>query len=551
VRRSNTGDEKGMYFLGISGGFRPGNRDGAACLVRDGRIIAAAEEERFTRIKHSPGCIPLNAIRYCISEAGISFSQIDEVVFAGATYKDIKNKLNRFFVFNFGTGPKIKLVEHHIAHAASAFFVSGFESSNILTMDLSGDGISTLMAYGKGRGITKLKEFPRSNSLGAFYNIITQYLGFRRNTDEYKVMGLASYGKPSLDLSWLLKASSDGYVFNKSAIVKVRAGESFPSVQEPMYSGYFLNKLKRPRKSGTLINKYHMDLAESAQKKLESVICRLAEQTYVKTKNRNFCIAGGVGLNCVANAKLKELPFVDNVFVQPASNDAGLAMGCALKAAADKGFKFKRLRHVYYGPGYSNRQIENTLKHVKSSYRRCANLPGFVAKKLSEGNIIGWFQGRMEYGPRALGARSILADPRSKGMKDRVNHTVKFRESFRPFAPSILVEHANEYFVNCENAPFMTINFTARRDKRNKIPAVVHVDGTSRVQTVSRKNSVRYYDMIKEFYRITSIPIVLNTSFNVREEPVVCTPYQAIATFYESGLDYLAIGDFILKKDAI
>ncbi|MDP2905985.1 MAG: carbamoyltransferase C-terminal domain-containing protein [Candidatus Omnitrophota bacterium] len=537
-----------MHILGLSGGFRQGNMDGAACLIRGNSIIAAAEEERFARIKHAPGLIPLNAIKYCLSEAKISIREVDLLVFSGSTYKGIKDKLRSYFLFRFGSCPEIALVEHHLAHASSAFFVSGFKDAGILTMDLSGDGISTLLAYGKGPKITKLREFRRPNSLGAYYNLVTQYLGFNRNNDEYKVMGLSSYGKPVFDLSWLLKKDAAGYIFNLNAMRKVPAGQSFPSMQEPLYSRSFLNHFTRPRVPGSRITRYHMDFAASAQNLLEDVIVHLAVELYRLTGSRNLCVAGGVGLNCVANARLRKLPFVDNIFIPPASSDAGMAMGSALKIAVGHGCKFERLSHAYYGPGYSNTDIERALKHIKCDFRRCDNVASFTAKKISEGKIIGWFQSRMEYGPRALGARSILADPAPADMKDRINHLVKFRESFRPFAPSILEEQAAQYFDGASDAPFMTMNFDARKDKINKMRAVVHVDGTSRVQTVKRSVNPIYYDMIKHFYRLSSTPVVLNTSFNVRDEPVVCTPYQAVASFYQSGLDCLVIGDYILEK---
>jgi len=537
-----------MYILGISGGFRIGNMDAAACLIRDNCIIAAAEEERFIRVKHAPGVIPLNAIRYCLSKAGISIRDVDCLAFAGSTYPVIKERLKRYFIFKLGYCPNIFLVEHHIAHASSAFFVSGFDNACILSMDLSGDGTSTLMAHGQGSKIIKLREFKRPNSLGAYYNIITQYLGFNRNNDEYKVMGLSSYGKPTIDLSWLIKKTPIGYAFNKEAMVKLPAHQPFPSFQEPLYSKKFINRFRYPRLPGSDITKYHMDFAASAQKQLEDVICHLAKLLYQMTECRNICIAGGVGLNCVANAKLRSLPFIDNIFVQPASSDAGLAMGAALKIAVNNRFKFSRLEHVYYGPGYSNREIERILKMTKCSYKFCDDISSFVAKKLSQGYIVGWFQDRMEYGPRALGARSILADPRLKNMKKKINSLVKFRESFRPFAPSILAEYARDYFIDCINSPFMTLNFSCIKEKCHKIPAVVHVDGTSRIQTVTRDANTKYYDLIKEFYNITSIPVILNTSFNVWDEPIVCTPYKAISVFYATGLDFLAIGDFILQK---
>ena len=537
-----------MYILGISGGFRLGNMDSAACLIRDNQIIAAAEEERFVRIKHAPGLIPLQAIKYCLKEGNIKISDIDALVFSGTTYADIEYKLKRFFNFKFGFCPKLYFVEHHVSHAASAFFVSGFESANILTMDLSGDSVSTLMAFGHKDKITKIKEFNRPNSLGAFYNILTQYLGFNRNNDEYKIMGLASYGKPVYNLEWLLKNTAEGYLFNEKAMVELKPGQQFPSFQEPLYSEEFLKRFPHPRLPGSTITKYHMDFAASGQKLLEKIICHLAELLYKTTGSRNLCIAGGVGLNCVANAALRELSFIDNIFIHPAATDAGLAMGSTLKVALDNGFKFGRLKHAYWGTGYSNKEIENVLKQVKCHYKHYADVSKFIARKISQGFIVGWFQGRMEYGPRALGSRSILADPRQKNMKDKVNQIIKFRESFRPFAPSVLEEQAGAYFKNAIESPFMTLKFDVIEKKRKEIPAVVHVDGTSRIQTVTEEGNPLYYRLIEEFYRITGVPVLLNTSFNIREEPIVCTPYQAVSAFYESGLDYLVIGDFILKK---
>lgn len=536
-----------MYILGISGGFRVGNRDCAACLINDNQIIAAAEEERFVRIKHAPGLIPLNAIRYCLKAGKIDISEVDLLVYAGASYNEVKEKLNKCLEFNLGFSPPIELVEHHVAHAASAFFVSGFKESNIITMDLSGDSVATLLAFGKGNNISKIKEFKRPNSIGAFYNIITQYLGFIRQSDEYKVMGLSSYGKPRYDLSWLIDKTEEGYLFNTKYMVNIE-GHPFPSVQEPLYNEAFLRRLKTPRESFEKITSYHQDIAASAQRKLEEIALHLLELVHRETGSKNLCIAGGVGLNCVMNNKLLHSPLVENIFIQPAASDAGLALGCCLKIASQRGKKFDKMSHAYYGPEYSDNEIENAIKISKVPYTYHRDISGFVAKILSKGAIVGWFQGRMEYGPRALGARSILGDPRRKNMKDRINHLVKFRESFRPFAPSVLAEYASDYFVNTFDAPFMTLNFDVIKEKQKKIPAVVHVDGTSRVQTVTKQDNPRYYALIREFYNLTGVPLVLNTSFNVREEPIVCTPFQAVATFYESGLDYLAIGDFILEK---
>jgi len=535
------------YILGISGGFRPGNRDGAACLIKDSEIVAAAEEERFVRIKHAPGLIPLNAIKYCLKEANIDITSIDLLLYAGISHSDMKDRLKRCLEFNLGFSPPIELVEHHIAHAASSFFASGFEKSNIITMDLSGDSISTLLAFGDGNKITKIKEFKRPNSIGAFYNVITQYLGFTRQSDEYKVMGLSSYGKPSHDLSWLINKTGDGYSFNTQSIVNVD-GKPFPSVQEPLYSEEFLKRFKNPRKADEKITPYHQDIAASAQERLEDIVLHLLELLHRETGSKNLSIAGGVGLNCVMNSRLLRSPWVENIFIQPASGDAGLALGACLQIASQAGKKFKGMTLAYYGPKYSNEEIEKILKITKVSYYYHEDVSGFVAERLSKGAIVGWFQGRMEYGPRALGSRSILADPRQKDMKDKVNMAIKFRESFRPFAPTILSEFGAEYFEDFIDSPFMTLNFKARKEKSHLIPAVVHVDGTSRVQSINRDINPRYYDMIHKFYQITSIPLILNTSFNIRNQPIVCTPQDAISTFFGTGMDYLAIGDFIVEK---
>jgi carbamoyltransferase len=540
-----------MNILGISGGIRQGNQDGAAALIRDNMIVASAEEERFTGIKHSPGVLPENAIRFCLKEAGITIEDVDQVTFPGATYQNFEEILEDFFKFRLNHSPHIQLIDHHHAHAASAFYVSGFAEAMILTMDLSGDNKSTTMSYGHDNKIETIREFLKPNSLGLFYSCITEYLGFQYDTDEYKVMGLSSYGKPEYDLSWFVRQDPENgeYSFDPSYVMQgIKPGASHPSKQLKLGSDVLWQKLGHPRRRGEPITDHHANVAASAQRHLENIAINLVTWLHQNTGSRKLCLAGGVALNCVMNQKLRALPFIDEIYIQPAASDAGLAIGGAVAVAVDAGYRFPKMRHAFLGPSFSDDEIEKSLNTFGVRYTKVEDIAKTAAQKVAEGKIVGWFQGKMELGPRALGARSIIADPRDASMKDKVNELVKFREEFRPFAPSILAERVRDFFEDGGDDPFMVITCDTKEEKKGVIPAVVHVDGTARTQTVEKPTNCLYYRMISEFCKLTDVPVVLNTSFNIKGQPVVLNPQQAISTFFGTGMNCLAIGSFLLEK---
>ncbi len=562
-----------MYILGINGGVRSGNQDASACLLNDGRLVAAAEEERFLRIKFANGVLPKNAIKFCLEFANISIHDISYVVFPGLTYSNIKGILETYFKFNFGYCPEVKLVDHHMAHAASVYYTSGLDESMIITADLTGEGKSTTLCYGADDKISVLKEFRVPNSLGIFYSMVTQYLGFQRDSDEYKVMGLSAYGNSSSsgssnnyaaknDFSWLLRltynnssnsSNGDGhhnmiYSLN-SEFLRLNEDNRTPPRQEPLFSDKFLSKLDRPRRLPDMpIDGYYKNIARSAQEHLEKVALHLLEYLHLKTNSHNLCIAGGVALNVLMNQRLMESKFVDNIYLTSVPGDNGLSLGAAILIAKENGFEIDKYQNPYWGPEYSNEQIEYVLTRAKVRFERLKNISKEVAHLVAQKKIIGWFQGRMELGARALGSRSIISDPRDKDMKDRLNKYVKFREDFRPFAPSVLEEKAQEYFINCKYSPFMAITFNVKPDKVKEIPTPTHVDSTARIQTISKYQNGLYYDLIRNFENKTGIPIVTNTSLNVMNQPICLSPVDALSTFYSTGMDGLAIGNYLLLK---
>lgn len=566
-----------MYILGISA-FQ---HDSSACLLRDGKLLSAVEEERFSRKKHD-GRFPYNAINYCLGDAKISINDVDYVAFFWNPWLNVHRRLFHFIThlpgsINYLKGQtgiyvsawfqmisvrkylrrtegydekkakfKLRWVEHHLAHAASAFFLSPFKEAAILSIDGLGEWASTLMAYGDGEEIKKIKEIYFPHSLGAFYTTITTYLRFKRNSDEYKVMGLSAYGSPVYYEKFkrmLTPGDSATYRINRDYFDYVYGKDRF-------FSKKFVDEFGSPRKEGEEISKRHMDIAASAQKLLEDIIVNLANFLYEQTRKANICIAGGVGLNGIANAKiLKNTPFKD-IYIQPAAYDAGAALGAAYYVY-NKLLGKKRnfsLTDAYYGPSYSDDEIEKELKACKLRYERYEDIARKGAELLAKGRIIGWFHGRMEFGPRALGNRSILADPRNPDMKDTINICVKHREEFRPFAPAILVEHCGEFYDADHPSPFMLLVYNVKDDKKDIIPAVTHVDGTGRVQTVDKSSNRIYRELIEEFYRITGVPVILNTSFNVQGEPIVTTPAEAIRCFYTTGIDCLIMGKFLIEK---
>tara|TARA_B100000674_G_C37904798_1_gene945565 strand:+ start:97 stop:1722 length:1626 start_codon:yes stop_codon:yes gene_type:complete len=539
-----------MNVLGISGNVNTGAQDSAAVIMKNGKLLFAQEEERFTRLKHSVSSLPLQSIKKGLQYCNLTIFDIDVVAYF-AEYYNFRDRLKSFFLHHFNYCPRIVFKNHHLCHAASAFYSSGFKQSCILTSDFSGDGISTGLYYSKNNKIIVHKLFKKPQSLGIFYSIITQILGFRRDSDEYKVMGMSSYGKPTFDLSWLIKKTSSGYSLNENYLNKLNlTGTKLPSKQEPLYNKKILKKINFNPSTIEVYNKNHYDFAASAQKILNEISVSLCKKLKKRFNLQNLCIAGGVGLNCVMNQAILNSKIFKNIFVQPASSDAGTALGAAYLVSNDYGYKFNKLDNVYLGNSYSNYSIKNSLKNSSAKFKEVKYPEKVAAKLISENKIVGWFQGRHEYGPRALGSRSILANPMNKNMKDIINKKVKFREQFRPFAPSCLEEDAKNFFIlnKQKSFPFMTFTVDVKREKKSQIPSVVHIDGTARLQTVSKKQNNIYYRLIKDFKKITKVPIVINTSFNVNGEPIVNTPEQAIAAYFSTGMDALLIGNFYLDK---
>ena len=579
----------------------------AVLLVVDGVPIAMSEEERFSGKKHDSG-FPKNAINFVLKEANISINDLDYVVF----YEKPFIKFDRILKINFSNAPfsprvfinsiknffmdkmwirslinskleisseKILFSEHHLSHAASAFFCSPFEKSAILTVDGVGEWAVTTIGVGQGNKIDILKEINFPHSLGLLYSTFTAFLGFEVNEGEYKVMGMAPYGKPKYveQIKQIIQFSDDGsykldmsyFIFQKSLLRmfskkfvklfdKPRDPKSKFFTKEtgwPIYFGEKPNKEEFEKMS--LVQQKFADMAASIQVVLEEAMIHLANEIHKITKLDKLCIAGGVGLNSCANWKIVQNTPFKEVFVQPAAGDAGGALGAALAVykIGLNGEKKYIMKHAYYGAQYSKEEIEKFLINKKISlvYFPDQELIGKVANFLAEGKVVGWFDGRAEWGPRALGHRSILADPRKEEMKDIVNTKIKFREPYRPFAPSVLVEEAEEYF----DMPNSQIHYPARymlfvskvkEDKRKKIPAITHVDGSARPQLVFRDESPHYYDLIKKFKDITGIPLILNTSFNLKGEPIANTPENAYSTFVRSELDVLVLGNYVIQK---
>ncbi len=551
-----------MIILGITDTVC---QDNAAAIIVDGEIIAMVEEERLNRIKHAPRMLPQKAIQWCLDMARCKIEDVDIIAigfdhpntvlldnmvckvkrtFRGqkvlrGPMEEIRYwKRHRYYLAQLDPylkyRDKVMFVRHHMAHAASSFYLSPFENAGIVSLDGSGGQDAGLIAIGRGTEIEVVRYVDRETSWGELYERFTGALGFKPHSDEGKVMGLAAYGDPE--------------------------GQVFPFIQMPNSGELphydrdgFLKALSeiRPRaKNEYPINGYHEQIAARLQYSLERVVGRLTEILHEKTGFTDLCMAGGTALNCSCNGKLLTLPHVKRIFVQPAAADCGTALGAAVYAHVKLTGERPRTRfnHLYWGPQFTNDEIEGVLKQAKVPYRKVARIGEETAKLLVQNKIVGWFQGRMEVGPRALGGRSIVANPTDPRMKDAVNNNVKFREPWRPFAPSILAEYMEEYFGTKHPSPFMILAFQAREEVKGKIPAALHVDGTGRPQTVEKETNPWYWELIDEFRKLTGVPVVLNTSFNVAGQPIVCTPKDAIGTFYICGLDALAIGDFIVEK---
>lgn len=576
-------------------GINAFHADSAACLIIDGKLISAVEEERFNRVKHWAG-FPIESIKYCLKESNLKISDIDhisinidpkanyfkKILFLikhrpnlklilnrlrnKKKYKSIREIINKEFKGSNFKG-QINNIEHHYAHLSSAFHVSPFEESCVLSVDGFGDFASTAWGYGKKNKIEIDSKIHFPHSLGIFYQALTQFLGFKNYGDEYKVMGLAPYGKPTYveQLKKILLIKKDGafelnldyFKFHKENF-NYRWENGIVEIED-LYTDKIKSLLGADRTQGEELTQFHMDLAHSTQKVYEETFLNILNNLYEKYQNDNLCIAGGCGMNSVANGKIKDNTKFKNIYIQAAAGDAGGAIGAAF-ATYNKILNNKRvfeMKHAYWGTSFNNNQILDCLQNHKKkiedqkcSFTHVSNdneLNKIVAKSISEGNVVGWFQGKMEWGPRALGNRSILGDPRRSNMKDILNLKIKRRESFRPFAPSILREHVSNWFQNDDEVPFMMKVYQIKENKKKDIPAVTHVDGSGRLQTVYEKTNKRYYDLINEFYKLTKVPIVLNTSFN-ENEPIVSNPEEALDCFLRTKMDVLVMENYIIRR---
>jgi carbamoyltransferase len=595
-----------VRILGISAFYH----DSAACLLADGRIVAAAQEERFTRKKHDAS-FPHNAARYCLDAGGIDIGEVDYVAFYDKPFLKFERLLETYLAFaprgfrsfrmamplwlkeklfqkillrdelkKLGPGTDVErllFAEHHQSHAASAFFASPFAEAAVLTMDGVGEWTTTSAGIGRGDRLEILKELHFPHSLGLLYSALTYHLGFKVNSGEYKVMGLAPYGEPKhVDLFFdhLMDLKSDGTFRLDMKYFDYCTGLTMTNEHFDRLFG------SAPRKQDELLTQRHMDVAASLQKVTEEVMLRLARSLARETGARNLCLAGGVALNCVGNGKLLRDGAFERIWIQPAAGDAGGAVGAALAAYhlhagkprdVNGGNGHDAMAGSYLGPSFTQDEIERRLAAAGAAFERCEDdaLIGRTVDGLVAGNAVGWFQGRMEFGPRALGARSIVADPRSPEMQKTLNLRVKYRESFRPFAPAVLREDVADWFELDEESPYMLLvaDVVKRRrrqmtneeqslfgiDKlnvpRSDIPAVTHVDYSARVQTVHRETNPRFHDLLTAFKARTGCPVLVNTSFNVRGEPIVCTPEDAFRCFMGSEIELLVAGNCILRKE--
>ncbi len=538
-----------MNILGIHSGATINQHDPGAAIVRNGELVAACEEERLLRIKSPRGFLPIRSIKYCLEIANIEFKDIDLIIHPGASHEGVADRIVHYLHHYFGTSPEVRLINHQRAHIAGAFYASGFDEAMCMSYDSYGDRLSGAVAIGNSDGIEILDTMAHDNSLGTFYGTMTIYLGFQGDEDEYKVMGLAAYGKEGVDLSRFVHPTNQGY--NVDIENMCRHVVPNATIYEAHYSDALVEHLGQPRRlPGGPIEQFHCDVAYATQRALEACVMSLATKLNEKTGIRKLCVSGGVALNCVANHALLQLPFIDEIFICPPATDRGLAFGCALEGANFVGERVKRPIDMYLGKQYSNEEIRNSLQLTGQSYRVSENPAQEAARMLANGKVIGWFQGRSELGPRALGNRSILADPRPVKMKEEVNAKVKFREEFRPFAPSVLEERAQDLFVMEHPSPFMTITYPVRPEWQERLGAITHVDGTARVQTVSADTNPRFHSLISAFAEETGVPAVLNTSLNARGEPIVEAPIDALRTFNGTGLDAIFLGDCILEKPA-
>jgi len=558
-----------MKILGISYSLH----ESAACLLQEGKLQFACAEERLSGQKQDPR-FPMRAIQACLDFGRLEPRDVDHVAIGwskpGATSRhDLRQmlagrfpvsrtRLERTFLkwikdwrhrggvvdylrkFPEPRG-EFHFIDHHLAHALSAWCVSGFDESAVLVIDGRGASEATTLWHAQNGRIRLLESYDYPNSVGVFYAGITEMLGFVPLSDEWKVMGLASYGKPSFDLSPLISVQEEGY--------KVAGRRFFGSTD---FDNSGLEPVTGPRRNGEELSQRDKDLARSAQDCCERAMLALLRRITKLTGSRRLCLAGGVALNCKANGELVRSGMIDDIYVQPAAGDDGVCIGAAFAVHQRVGQSIPShtIGHTYLGTEHSNEAIEKVLRGYKIAYRRVDNPSCEAARLISQNHLIGWFQGRMEFGPRALGNRSILSDPRDARNRDRVNEAVKFRENWRPFAPSVLEERGHLYFRDFRPSPYMILSFWATEEGKAKIPAVVHVDGSCRVQSVTRASNPLYYDLLAEFEQLTGVGVVMNTSFNLKGDAIVESPRDAIQTFFTSGLDDLVIGNFVVSKNS-
>ncbi len=591
------------FILGISAFYH----DSAACILKNGEILAAAQEERFTRIKHDSN-YPHHAIEFVLKHANLKLSDINQIVFFEKPFLKFERLLETYVAFapkgfisfskamplwikeklfqknllfnklkehdkDYKSNKNIFFSDHHLSHAASAFFPSPFEEAIVLTADGVGEWATTTIAHGKGNKLKILKEIHFPHSLGLLYSTFTYYTGFKVNSGEYKLMGLAPYGKPIYEekIKQLIDIKEDGSFRLDQNFFNYATGLTMTNNK---FHKLFGQKPRDP--INEKLTQFHMDIAASIQKVTEDIMVKLSKSIRSEYNVKNLCLAGGVALNCVANGKILKEKIFDNIWIQPAAGDAGGSLGAALALWHIEQGNLRKIdpedsmRGSYLGPAFTQNEIEEELKSIRAKYKTLdyENLIEQTSEQLSREKAIGWFQGRMEFGPRALGGRSILGDPRSDKMQKNLNLKVKYRESFRPFAPSILEENLFEWFDMEKKSPYMLmvanikdnkkIEMTEKQKeyfgidklnvKRSEIPAVTHVDYSARIQTVNKKTNKPYYDLISNFYKKTGCPVIVNTSFNVRGEPIVNTPTDAFNCFMGTGLDFLVIGNCILDK---
>jgi carbamoyltransferase len=566
----------------------------SAAILVDGRLIAAVEEERFNRVKYAAG-FPAQAIRYCLQEAGVTLDQVNHVAVPRDPWARLGTKLyfalrmpsfarERLKVMSRFTGipealaqafdfdpqrirTRFHRVEHHQAHLASAFFVAPFEEAAVLSADGLGDFASTMWAEGRGNRMRIYGDVAFPHSLGLYYTALTQYLGFWKYGDEYKVMGLAAYGQPAYldEFRRIVLSHGDAFRLGLEYFVHQRTGPEMSwkeADQTPVLGRMFSDELSRrlgpARDAAQPLESRHHDIAATMQARLEEVLFEMLRRLHARTGLKSICLSGGVAFNCVANGRIFDHTPFERVYVQPAAGDAGLAVGaaCFVQHQILGHPREFVMDHAYWGPGYSDGEIRRAIDAsslagagYSISVMPEPELVRATAQRIADGKIVGWYHGRAEWGPRALGNRSIVADPRRAEMKDILNRRIKHREIFRPFAPSILEENVGEYFEKSYPSPFMTFAYSVRSEKRAAIPAPTHVDGTGRLQTVSRAANSRYWSLIREFGNLTGVPVLLNTSFN-DNEPIVCRPQEALDCFLRTRMDVLVLGDTLIEKPA-